>query len=1581
VDWTAWRNSSGWVELAMSDPSDSETVQDQRIMSEQCRQALELALADQERGWRVGQPIMVEGFLEREPALRRNTEAILDLIYKEVLARTAQGEKPDQDEYTRRFPNLEGALRPLFEVHQALEGQPEQVSTVSQDQQTFSSQVQEVPGKAPELPGYELLERLGHGGMGVVYKARQKSLGRTVALKMVLAGAHASPEELARFRREAEAVAKLAHPNIVQIHEIGEHAGLPFLSLELVAGGALDKRLGGAPQPARDAASLIETLARAVHHAHLQNVVHRDLKPANILMTDSGIAKITDFGLARLGAGSGQTQSGDILGTPSYMAPEQAAGRSSAIGPATDVYALGATLYELLTGRPPFRAESPLHTLRLVMDQEPVSPSRLQPGIPHDLVIICLKSLEKAPSRRYSSAEDLADDLRRFLDGRPILARETPAWERLLKWSRRRPALAALAAVSAAAVLLIVLYNLWLQSALSDATHQRGAAQKALEERRRQLVQVLLADGARRLEEGDWFGSLLPLAEAARLDENDSQRAAIHAIRLNTILRQCPRLVQFWPHQGEVQHAEFSPDGQSVLTAAGKRVTLWDLGPGKKVLHLNHETDIRSVAMSSDGRQVATAAADRRVHVWEATTGRPLGQLSSQDNEILRLAFVAKENHIVVVTRREENKIRIQVWDIARGKSVSPALEVGTGILFEVVLSPDGRQALTAGKTLEVWDVIQGRRAFEMPGSPLLTQARFSSDCRLVAAADVTGAVRIWDARSGQALVSVRHAPPIRDVAFSPDGRYLITGGVDGMARVWRLFGGQLAGEMRHGQAFTHAVIQVSFSPDGRHNVLVAGADNTVRVWAETVPASPLLRHSDRVTRASFSPDGRFVLTACADGTVRVWDLAAGRLAIPPLEGDERVTHVAFGADGRRVVTACEDGLARIWDAASAQPQGSLVHPFPVRYAAFAEKGRVVTTAEDNSRGEGEACVWDAAIRKPVFRRRTAQKVQGVAPGDLGIRRAWFSADGHFVLLLNQSGVSQVWDTATGQPVTGLLEHKSSVNAASFSFDGLRLLTNTFVPEYSARLWETSGNRLDELYRRLRPDNTATIWELPSGKRAVSIGEPGGATAFRHASFSRDGDRLILLRDGATEIRQAATGQLVRSFRKPGTTVGRAALSPKGRILVTASEDRTAQLWDAASGETIVTAPQFQHGGQGWQPLFSPDGRLLVMSSPVGVRVWEGATGDPISPPLIHPADVDCVSFSPDGRLLLTASDHAARVWPIDAHRKTADDFLRLAQLLCCARMRADGGRLVPLSLAELIRAWEELWREFPGEFATPSHDADTWFTEAARACERNQQWAAALFQLDRLAAREPARPDIYDRKGRAHAELVQWKEAAAAFARATQLGADRPGPWYRHAILRLHLNDRPGYRLACADMLKRFNPEDDVAAAQLTARACVLAATSEDDGSQIIALAQRNVAGRPNDRSCHWTLGAALYRARRWNDAMRVLNESLKLDGKEDTILLHLFLAMIHHHMGERDQAGKYMQQAITLTRQAMKDTASGAPGGPRLTWSERLELVIVGSEAQALLKERRAQPPTPAGLGKRENRGRPGSDQDGRR
>ena len=294
---------------------------------------------------------------------------------------------------------------------------------------------------APAVPNYKILSEMGRGGMGVVYKARHEQLNRVVALKMILAGSHAGAAERARFQTEAEAIARLQHPNIVQVYEVGEHESKPFFSMGLCDGGSLERKLNGTPLPAREAAALVETLARAMQAAHAQRIIHRDLKPANVLFLEDGTPKITDFGLAKLDEAS-RTQSGAILGTPSYMAPEQASGQK--VERLADVYALGAILYECLTGRPPFKAATALETLRQVELEEPVRPTQLQRTMPRDLETICLKCLHKEPRKRYGSAQDLADDLRRFLNNEPILARPVGRSERVVKFCRRNPVLTVL---------------------------------------------------------------------------------------------------------------------------------------------------------------------------------------------------------------------------------------------------------------------------------------------------------------------------------------------------------------------------------------------------------------------------------------------------------------------------------------------------------------------------------------------------------------------------------------------------------------------------------------------------------------------------------------------------------------------------------------------------------------------------------------------------------------------------------------------------------------------------------------------------------------------------------------------------------------------------------------------------------------------------------------------------------------------------------------------------------------------------------------------------------------------------------
>jgi serine/threonine-protein kinase len=386
--------------------------------------------------------------------------AQFDDIVAEFIRAEEQGQRPEPRRYLESFPELADRLRAFFANRDWFAGRASELApTPPARPHATASETRLAPGS--RFAGYEILGELGRGGMGVVYKARHEGLNRLVALKMIRPGGDL--EERARFKAEAEAVARLQHPNIVQIHEVAEHDGRPFLSLEYCGGGSLSDRLDGTPLPPAEAATLIETLARAMGHAHRHGIIHRDLKPANVLLTAAGVPKITDFGLARhLDSDRGLTQTGAVVGTPSYMAPEQASGRRQDVGSAADVYALGAVLYECLTGWPPFKGGTTIDTLDQVRHQEPVPPSRLQGSVPRDLETICLKCLRKDPGKRYGSAAELADDLGRFLRGGPVLARPLGTAARLARWAGRRPAVAALLVMLVLALLLSGFVLGWL---------------------------------------------------------------------------------------------------------------------------------------------------------------------------------------------------------------------------------------------------------------------------------------------------------------------------------------------------------------------------------------------------------------------------------------------------------------------------------------------------------------------------------------------------------------------------------------------------------------------------------------------------------------------------------------------------------------------------------------------------------------------------------------------------------------------------------------------------------------------------------------------------------------------------------------------------------------------------------------------------------------------------------------------------------------------------------------------------------------------------------------------------------------
>jgi tRNA A-37 threonylcarbamoyl transferase component Bud32 len=640
----------------------------------------ELVHVDLERRWKQGEAAGVEDYLRRLPQLRDDLGAVSELIAAEFRLRREREPGLDPVLFLQRFPGHESALLPRLSQFAEESSGGDVGSTQFPAQKATPS---EAGSPRSQVPGYAIEGKLGQGGMGIVYKARQLKLNRVVALKMILAGDYAGPAELARFQTEAETLARLQHPNIVQIYEVGECQGLPYFSMEFCLGGSLDDKLDGTRWQPQPAARLVQTLARAVHAAHQVRVVHRDLKPQNVLLTADGQPKVTDFGLAKKLDETGHTPSDAILGTPSYMAPEQAGAKSKEVGPAADVYALGAILYQLLVGRPPFKAATPLDTVLQVLTEEPVSVRRLQLKVPRDLATICHKCLEKDPGKRYASAEALAEDLRRFAAGEPILARPVGRVERSWRWCRRNPALAvsgALAAAALAAVLALVtgfaVHQSYTadrlrgeqrrtQEALREAERRRegeakarGETQKALNtaEARRKAeakarqqaellaLQLLTETGLTFCEKGEVSRGLLWLAralEAVPPHRKDLRRVlGANIVAWHRQVRPLKLVIGNPKRNQFLTRAVLSPDGRTILGTYGQEAQIWDAATGKPGPVFRHGRLVLELAFSPDGKTALLGAEDGTVQRVDAASARPLGQPEQVIKSTIRcLAF------------------------------------------------------------------------------------------------------------------------------------------------------------------------------------------------------------------------------------------------------------------------------------------------------------------------------------------------------------------------------------------------------------------------------------------------------------------------------------------------------------------------------------------------------------------------------------------------------------------------------------------------------------------------------------------------------------------------------------------------------------------------------------------------------------------------------------------------------------------------------------------------------------------------------------------------------------------------------
>ncbi len=704
---------------------------------------------------------------------------------------------------------------------------------------------------------YELVQEIARGGMGVVYRARQVSLNRPVALKMILAGQLASETDVRRFHVEAEASANLDHPGIVPIYEVGQHEGQHFFSMGFVEGQSLSQRLADGPLPAREAAELIRRVSEAIEYAHQHGVIHRDLKPANILLDRNGNPRVTDFGLAKKVQGdSGLTGSGQIMGTPSYMPPEQAGGPRGEVGPAADVYALGATLYALVTGRPPFQAATAMDTVIQVVSDEPVPPRRLNASIPRDLETICLKCLEKEPSRRYASASALAADLGRFLAGEPILARPVARSERAVKWARRKPTIAALLGLVTLVTALGFGGVLWQWRAAllarRDAERESGRAKTQTELAEQRLQDTLKAQAKER-EQTKLAESRLQESREARVKEREQTELARQRLQ-DAVKAQAKEKAQtelaeqrlydvrmnLVQHYWEDYNGQFMQQGLDEQLPANhggidRRGFEWfywqrKIASGHITLK-GHTSPVRSVAFSPDGKRIASARSDGIgiVDVWDAATGQETLTLKGHTSYVESLAF-----------------------------------------------SPDGNRiaSASADKTVKVWDVGTGREILTLKG--YASDARsvaFSLDGQRIAStrSHVIGVVDVWDAATGLQTLTFK-AFSASSVAFSPDGKRIATAGAFG-PKVWDAATGLQTLTFK-----ANAVSTVAFSPDGQR---IASADlfGTVQVWDAKTGAESLTRmwHTGGVLIVAFSPDGQRIASAGLDGTVKVWDAKTGR--------------------------------------------------------------------------------------------------------------------------------------------------------------------------------------------------------------------------------------------------------------------------------------------------------------------------------------------------------------------------------------------------------------------------------------------------------------------------------------------------------------------------------------------------------------------------------------------------------------------------------------------------------------------------------------------------------------------------------
>jgi WD40 repeat protein/tetratricopeptide (TPR) repeat protein len=1235
-------------------------------------------------------------------------------------------------------------------------------------------------GELPQIPGYEVEAELGRGGVGVVYRARHLRLNRPVALKMLLAGAFATRAERQRFAREAELVAGLRHPNLVQIYDVGDLDGRSYFTMEFLEGGSLADTIAGTPRPARQAAELVETLADVIAAAHRGGVVHRDLKPSNVLLTADGTSKVTDFGLARrLEVGSSLTQTGSPVGTPSYMAPEQARGRASEVGPATDLYALGAVFYELLTGRPPFRAESSAETLYQVVTQDPVPPSRLNARVPRDLETICLKCLEKEPARRYASAADLADDLRRALNGEPIRARPVALWEKGWKWTRRRPAIAAMVAAVHLLLAALLGLGLWSYSSIVRALETANLATKRADAEKlwsqRMSAGLALDRGLIDSQQGKIASGLLWMAESLAVAPPEDPAFA-GVVQQNLAAWRAPLTIPriMVGHDAIIEGVSLSPDGRSFVSSgrdgAARR---WDAATGQPIggplRHSAPGTRIGAVAFDPTGRWIATGSDDQTTRIWDATTGEPVGDPVRHPDAVNALAFTPDGQALLVGTgvRAYPVPSSARLVEVPSGRFLTPSLR-HAGSIRGVAVTPDGRTLLTGAmdKTVRFWEAATGDplgNPLPMPGE--VKSLAISADGRMLAVGCNNGEALIFSLPDRRQVgPALPHPSEVFAIAFHPDGAILATGSMDSNARLWDL-------------ATRRILDAPSYSiPLGR----MSAWDLTSR----RLLGAPLVHHN-YVWSLTFSRDGLHLLTGSEDKFARLWDLSLAPTAgIPLTRIDQDLDLLALESQP----------VTPRYKAVITGNQGRPVPPWVREYlaASFSPDGRLVVVG----------CV-DSTAR--ILEVATGREVVTPLRHDNWVRAVAFGPDNRRVLTGSHDMTARLWDATTGEPLTPPLRHSGEVLAVAISPDGRKGLTAS-------------------------ADATAQLWDLGTGRR---FGPPmPNAAPVTSAVFSRDGARVLIAGDsGEARVWDAATATPLGPPLRHGTPLVAARFDDDDRGVRTLGRDGLQRLWPAVpplagSPERLILWAQVVSVAE-----LDSDKAVSVLEQPAWLERRGALIGTPLMANL--QPDADRVLAWHDSRVGAYEWDGPGEgaLWHLDrlAAARPRDGLVRARRAGVLHRLGRD---------EEARKALQEA-RDLGG-IAVISD----WCRARAASYDRGGRPADALWWRQWLAGQVPDDPAAWAELAHSLAKAGRFAEAAGWFDRAVALAPDRLDFRRGSALARLGAGDRDRYRQRCAALLARARASSDSGEAALVVEACILTPDSVGDWPSVLELARRAADG-----------------------------------------------------------------------------------------------------------------------------------------